>query len=103
MKQLNRLDDRRAKKTLQVAAAGEFKTGNDLFGHGSSAEYMASLEYCDGETSTSQIRGSSETIMATANYQCIPFLILQDGRRTGGGGASETPPPHIVLESVRVD
>lgn len=76
---------------MEVAAAREFEAWNEFFGDGCSADDMAALQDSNGEASTCQISGSSKAIVAAANNQRVPLLLLQRRSRT----AAKAPSPHL--------
>lgn len=82
----------RAEETLEVAAAGELKAGNELLGDGRSANNVALLENGNGEAAPSQISGGRQTVVAAANHQCVPFLFLELACETGATVARATSP-----------
>lgn len=66
---------------MEVAAAGELKARDEFFGNGSTANEVAPLENGDRESVAGQIGGGGETVVAAANHQRIPFLLLEQGMR----------------------
>ena len=94
------LDDGGAEEALDVAAAGELKARNEFFSDGSTADDVATLENGDGEARASQVSSGCEAVVAGADHQRVPFLLLQCAR--GVDVATETPSPHffvIIAES----
>ena len=81
---IRRPDDGGPKEALQVTTAGKLETWNDFFCDGSTADDVAPLEDGDGKSSTGEICCGREAIVAAADDQCVPFLILQSTRSSAG-------------------
>ena len=91
-------DDRRAEKTLEIATTREFETWNKFLGHSGATNDVAAFEYRNGEAGTCQVRGCSEAVVAAADDQCVPFLILQSGDGAAGVAATaKVPSPHLPV------
>lgn len=68
--------DLRTKKTEEVAAARELEARDQFLCHSSAADEVPALKNSDGKASTSQVSGGDQAVMATADDDCVPFLIL---------------------------
>lgn len=78
-------EDGGAEEAVEVAAAGEPEAGNQLLGHGCSADDVAAFEDGDGEAGACQVGGGDQAVMAAADDQRVPFLRREVA--CGGGGA----------------
>ena len=71
------LDNGRSEKALEITAARELEARDELLRDGGSADDAAALEHGHGEPAASQIGGCGEAVMAPADDQRVPFLVLQ--------------------------
>lgn len=85
-------DDGGAEEALEVAAAGEFEARDQFFGNCGAADQVTALENSDGEASACEVRGGRQAVMASADDQSVPFLVLQRAR-----GAAKASSPHSSL------
>lgn len=88
-------DDGGSEEAQEVAAAGELEAGDKFFGDGGAANEVPALEDGDGEAGACEVRGGSESVMAAADNQRVPFLVLQRAR----SAAAEAPSPHPSVHS----
>lgn len=82
---------------MKVAAAGELEARDEFFGNGGTADEVAALENGDREAGAGKIGGSGETIVAAADHQRIPFLLIEQRARRVAAAAAQVPSPHPFL------
>lgn len=61
-------DDGGAEEALKITAARELKAWNEFFRYGCPADDMAALKDRHGESTSCEIRGGRQSVMATSDY-----------------------------------
>lgn len=79
---------------MEVTAARELESRNELLGDGGTADDVAAFEDGDGETGACEVCGSGKAVVAPADDQRIPFTLRQPA--SGAGAATEASSPHFL-------
>lgn len=75
---------------MKVTASRKLEAWNEFLSDGGSADDVATFEDGDGKAGASKVGGGGEAVMAAANDESVPFLILQRS-----SSCTETPSPHF--------
>lgn len=77
---------------MKVTAARKLEAWNKFLRDGGSANDVAAFEDGDGKAAAGEVRSGGEAVMAAADDESVPFLILQRG-----SSSAKTPSPHFFL------
>lgn len=84
---------------MEITTAREFEAWNEFLSHSGTANDVAAFEDRDGKAGACEVRGCREAVVAAADDQSVPFLILQSGDGAGVAPAAKAPSPHFSLSS----
>lgn len=76
----NPLDYGGTEEAEEVATARELESRDEFLCHGCATNNMAALEHSHREASTSEVSGCYQTVVAGADDQRVPFLLLETAR-----------------------